>query len=84
MDLDVVGLLIKKYNKPFDKFSMQEKAMVADAVFDVRVGRYSKFLMWDVEKIEQFFKYCEDNNVHYFECSDMERWAAEDAFDMGE
>ncbi len=56
--------------------------MICNASYDCSVGRYSKFLMWSLDEISEFFKYCEEVGINYFESSDTERWALEDSFDM--
>ena len=80
--VDIVELLCKKLYKPFKELSTREKAMITDAVNDSMIGRYSKFLMWGKEQIEQFFKYCETNDIIYAELTAAERWAVEDVFDQ--
>lgn len=83
MSIEDVGSLIeKKFGKRLDVMSDNEKVVYASAMFDCSFGRYSKFLKWSVEKISEFFKYCEEHGIDYKEESVMSRWAIEDSFDM--
>ncbi len=79
---EVKQIICKKFAKPYSALSPKGKALIADAYWDVCYGRYSKFLMWDLVRIIEFFEYAQDKGVNYFELSDPERWALEDSFDM--
>lgn len=78
---ETMSLMLKKFDKTFEELTDVERQIIIFAAFDCSIGRYSKFRMWDREKIEKFLQYCEDKDMDYFECSDAERWALEDSFD---
>lgn len=80
--IDVIGLILNKLGKSFEDCIEKEKALITDACFDCSIGRYSKFLNMSKEEMDEFFKFCEEHEMDYFELSDAERWAAEDAFYM--
>lgn len=79
---EVKFLLCKKLDKKFVEFGVRDTAILTVVSLDCQCGRYSKFLMWDLDRIKAFFKYLNRKGISYFELSDVERWAIEDAFDM--
>ncbi len=79
---DVGSLIEKKFGKSPDSMSDNEKVAYVSAMFDCGFGRYSKFLMWPVDKISEFFKYCEEHDIDYKSENTFARWAIEDSFDM--
>ena len=79
---DCVSLFTRKMEKSFDELSESERAVLADVIYDSKIGRYSKFLMWSTEVRNEFMAWLSSLGVVYSDLSDPERWAYEDAFSM--
>lgn len=79
---DCVALFTRKMGKSFNDLADSEKAILADVVYDSKIGRYSKFLMWSSDVRTEFLDWLSSLGVVYHNLSDAERWAYEDAFEM--
>lgn len=79
---EIKDILMRKFGIPYAEWSNEQKCILANAVYDCSIGRYSKFLMWSPEKIDKFFEYCVEVEEDYFNADDAVRWALEDSFDM--
>lgn len=75
-------LFQKKLRKGFSEFTIQEKAILADIVYDKMIGRMSLFLRWDTAERTGFLLWLKELGVEYSELSDSERWAHEDVYSI--